>query len=106
MKVLMFVVALPVSVVMEGGLLADDYGWHMRSVCSKFQSIPVSPEGMCHKMVLEKFRAMFPGTTLPLDDCVRKAEAEAMMWGAVYDRGWADRYYARVVDLCGGEASK
>ena len=98
--------ALPLAIVMDGGLLADSYGRHMRERCHTSLNLPLLPEGYCRDYVVRKFTENYPAAQLAVDRCVDDREGEELMWAAISDRGWSDKYLERLAAMCGTAKEK
>lgn len=85
-----------VSVVMPEGLWGIDRGWHTYKGCR----VLVKDGGLCRKLAEDMFRKQFPDLKLTWPACGKDDVAEAILWAAMADGDFVERYLRQFRSLC------
>lgn len=87
---------LSASVILPEPLWGIDRGWQSHRLCREF----VKDRGLCRKLAEDTFRAQFPALSIEWPTCGKDDLAEAILWAAIADRGFVDRYVRQFRSLC------
>lgn len=84
------------SVIFPDPLWGIDRGWQAHRTCRDF----VKDRGLCRKWAEDTFRAQFPALSIEWPTCGKDDLAEAILWAAIADRDFVDRYVRHFRRLC------
>lgn len=96
MRSFMLVAVVTASVIMPEGMLGIDRGWRDYRACRMY----LKDDRLCREVVEEVFKRQFPTLKYEWPTCGKDDMAEAILWAAVGDRGFVDRYLQQLRRMC------
>lgn len=84
------------SVIFPEPMWGLDRGWREYVSCR----VRLKDGALCRHLVEGTFERQFPSIKYDWPDCGKDDVAEAILWAAVSDRGWVDRYMEQLRRLC------
>lgn len=84
------------SVIFPEPLWGIDRGWREYRTCRGY----LKNNELCRDLVERMFAKQFPAIRYEWPACGKDDVAEAILWAAVSDRGWVDRYMEQFGRVC------
>lgn len=84
------------SVIFPEPLWGLERGWQQFRACRHY----LKDGGTCRNLAMDAFRRSFPQHAVAWPACGKDDVAEAILWAAVSDRVFVDRYMGQFKRLC------